>query len=439
MQREESYDSLLSRLYPTENTPFERNTFNITFQVTDACNLCCSYCYQINKGQHRMPFEVAKKFIDMLLDNDDNTKQYVDTEKRQAAILDFIGGEPFLEVELIDQICDYFVEQAILKNHPWQYNYRFSISSNGTLYFTPEVQRFIKKHRDHLSLGITVDGHKELHDACRKFPDGSGSYDIAIAAVQHYKTEHQGHIGSKVTLAPANIAFTSTALIHLIEQGYTSINGNCVFEEGWTEEHATTLYYELKKVADYLLKNNLHDSHYISLFEEFMFQPKSLDDTQNWCGGNGAMIAVDYKGDIYPCVRYMESSLGDSVPPIIIGNIYDGIMRDAKCKSCIKALKAVDRISQSSEECLNCPIAEGCAWCQAYNYQSSGGDFNKRATFICVMHQARALANSYYWNLHYLQTNQNKRMKLWIEDEKALKIISQEELTLLKLLQYPVV
>jgi hypothetical protein len=49
-----------------------------------------------------MPFEVAKKFIDMLLDNEESTKMYVDTYKKRAAILDFIGGEPFLEVELID-------------------------------------------------------------------------------------------------------------------------------------------------------------------------------------------------------------------------------------------------------------------------------------------------------------------------------------------------
>jgi hypothetical protein len=39
------------------------------------------------------------------------------------------------------------------------------------------------------------------------------------------------------------------------------------------------------------------------------------------------MISVDYKGDIYPCIRYMESSLGNEVPPVIIGNVYDGVMR----------------------------------------------------------------------------------------------------------------
>jgi hypothetical protein len=50
------------------------------------------------------------------------------------------------------------------------------------------------------------------------------------------------------------------------------------------------------------------------------------------------------------------------------------------------------------------------------------------------MHQARALANAYFWNRYYLQNGINKRMKLWLEDEKALKIIPIEELALLRLL-----
>jgi sulfatase maturation enzyme AslB (radical SAM superfamily) len=175
-------------------------------------------------------------------------------------------------------------------------------------------------------LGITVDGHKELHDACRVFPDGKGSYDIAIAAVHHYAEVYHGGMSSKVTLAPANIQHTYEALKHLIEEGYTSIHCNCVFEKGWTLEHATCLYYELKKIADYILDNNLADTHSISMFAPHGFHPMSIEDNTNWCGGNGQMIAVDYKGDIYPCLRYMESSLGNEVPPIIIGNVETGIM-----------------------------------------------------------------------------------------------------------------
>ena len=439
----EQFQDLIGRLYPEANfdNPIDNSTIstsNVTFQVTDDCNLKCSYCYQINKGKHKMSLDVAKRFIDMLLDNDENTKQYIDTRSKNAVVIEFIGGEPFLEVELMDQIIEYFVQQMIIKDHPWQYHYVISISSNGTLYFEPKVQEFIKKYLSHLSLSISIDGNKQLHDACRVFEDGSGSYDIAIAAVHHYIDVLGGKMGSKMTLAPENISYTYEAVVSLIEQGYTEINLNCVYEKGWTENHATVLYYQLKKLADYMIMNDLTDTVYISMFVETYFRPKSPDDVENWCGGNGQMISVDYKGDIYPCIRYMESSLGDTVPPIMVGNVYDGMMVDAKCKACMKALKSVNRKSQSTDECFNCLIADGCSWCQAYNYQDSGGDINHRAIYICVMHQARALANSYYWNLNYRHKNESKRMKLWLEDEKALKIISEEELYLLKALQYPI-
>lgn len=434
----EEYQDLIARLYPYKyDTQKEHNkiqTFNITFQVTDACNLCCSYCYQINKGNHKMSLEIAQKFIDILLANDKNTQQYIDTRACDAIILEFIGGEPLLEVELIDQIIEYFLKRAIEENHPWQYNWRISISSNGTLYFKPEVQKFLKKWKNNLSFNISIDGNKELHDSCRVFPDGSGSYDLAIKAAHHYMEKLNGYMGSKITLAPENIQYTFKALKGLINEGYKEIFVNCVFEKGWEKKHAIILYEQLKQLSNYILNNNLEDKLYISMYENQFFKPKNINDTQNWCGGNAQMISIDWKGDIYPCIRYMESSLGNQIEPIIIGNINNGIMTDIKCRNCINQLKTVNRISQSTQECLDCPIAEGCAWCQAYNYQDSG-DFNHRTTYICIMHKARALANVYYWNSFYLKYQVPIRFKNWLPDEECLKIISQDELNLLKKLE----
>ena len=440
-KRTEQYQDMISRFYPFKyDKSKETNkiqTANVTFQVTDACNLRCTYCYQINKGAHSMPFEVAQKFIEMLLANDENTQQYIDTKACDAIVIEFIGGEPFLEVDLIDQIMEYFIKRMIETDHPWQYNWRMSISSNGVLYFDPKVQAFLKKWIKHLSFNISIDGNKQLHDACRVFPDGSGSYDKAMAGVRHYIDELGGFMGSKMTLAPANVAYTFDAVKGLIDQGYTEINLNCVFEKGWEEKDATILYDQLIKLSNYLFENNLEDKIYISMFEDYLGHPKDINDTQNWCGGNGAMISVDWKGDIYPCIRYMESSLGNNIEPIIIGNVNDGIMTNAKCRNCIMTLKGVNRINQSTEECINCPIAEGCAWCQAYNYQDSG-DFHHRATYICIMHKARVLANAYFWNLYYWKHNEFTRFKIWLPDEECLKIISQEELDMLKALQFPI-
>ena len=441
--RNDNYVDIMSRIYQPKfditDEEISKRTFqtlDVTFQVTDACNLKCSYCYQINKGNHVMSLDTAKKFIDLLIDNDENTRQYMDTSKSDAVILDFIGGEPFLQVELIDQILEYFQKQIIEKDHPWQYNWRISISSNGTLYFDPKVQNFLKKYRDFISLSISIDGNKELHDSCRVFPDGSGSYDIAIKAVHHYIDKLGGSMGSKMTLAPENIQYTYEAVKSLIEEGYDSIFLNCIFEKGWTNEHATILYHELIKLADYILMNNLEDKVYVSMFEKIFFRPKEPSDNVNWCGGNGRMIAVDYKGDIYPCIRYMESSLGTEIEPIKCGNVNDGIMTTDKCRNCINLLKSVNRINQSTQECIDCPIAEGCAWCQAYNYQDSGTFFH-RATYICCMHKARSLANAYYWNLMYWKNKEDTRFKIYLSDEEALKIITPEELEELKIYQYP--
>lgn len=383
-----------------------------------------------------MPLKIAQQFIDLLLINSTNIQPYLDTQKSTAVILDFIGGEPFLEVELIDDILEYFQKRTIELNHPWQYHWRINISSNGTLYFQPNVQKFLQKWKNRLSFSISIDGNKKLHDSCRVFPDGKGSYDIAIAAVKHYTTVFQGEMGSKMTLAPNNIKYIYEAVINLIQLGYKEINLNCIFEKGWTKKHAKILYKQLKKIGNYILNNNLEDKIIISIFNFRFFRPMDKQEIGNWCGGNGQMLAVDWKGDIYPCIRYMESSLGKELQPIIIGNVSHGLMQTEEEKQWVKKLRSLNRISQSTQECIDCKIAEGCAWCQAYNYQDSHGNLNKRATHICIMHQATALANYYYWNKYFQKHNLPYKMKIWLENERALQIINFIELYKLKKLQF---
>jgi radical SAM protein with 4Fe4S-binding SPASM domain len=132
------------------------------------------------------------------------------------------------------------------------------------------------------------------------------------------------------------------------------------------------------------------------------------------------MLAMDYKGDIYPCLRYMESSLGNKVPPFTIGNLEDGI--NCKKEHCdrVNCLSCITRRSQSTDKCFNCPISSGCAWCSAYNYEVFGTP-NKRATFICCMHKARTLANFYYWRKRGIAYPMN------CPEEWAIEIIGEEE------------
>lgn len=436
MKKFEQFQDMIGRLYPElVNKDSDEKTLSktVTFQVTDKCNLACTYCYQINKGTRRMKFEYAKKLIDMLLTGDEKLSGYIDIKSSPAIVLEFIGGEPFLEVELIEQICDYFVNTAIEMCHPWATMYAISICSNGVLYFDNKVQHFLNKYKDRLSFSVTIDGNKKLHDACRVFHDGTPSYDMAVAAAKDWMSRGF-YMGSKITIAPGNLSYLYDAIVHMVELGYDEINANCVYEEGWTIEHAREFYKQLKRVADYWLDNNLVETHYLALFNESFFRPKQENDLTNWCGGTGYMLAMDPDGWLYPCIRYMESSLGNDRKPLRIGHVNIGIAQTKCDKKCVDCLNAIDRRTQSTDECFYCPIGEGCSWCSAYNYQINGTP-NSRCTYICEMHKARSLANAYLWNKYYRKQKMKKRFKIYCPDKWALNIVTENELKLLKELE----
>lgn len=224
---------------------------------------------------------------------------------------------------------------------------------------------------------------------------------------------------------------------NMVDLGYDEINANCVYEKGWTPVHATVLYDQMKRISDYFLEQNFdfERDFFCSLYNEDFFQPKDPDDLQSWCGGVGnSMIACDPQGRIFPCIRYMESSLNGEQEPYSIGDVDNGI-GCTECYKCrINCMAKIDRRTQSTDECFYCPIAAGCSNCSGYDYQVNGTPDSK-ATYICVMHKARALGNLYFWNKYYRKNNMSKRMKNYVPDEWALEIISESELNMLKELE----
>lgn len=414
-------------------------TTDLTFQVTENCNLACTYCYQHNKTTNKMSFETAKNFIDLILSpQSDLDKKMVKYGQSKACIIEFIGGEPFLEIDLISQITEYFIEQIILLDHPWQYNYQFVISSNGTLYFHPKVQKYLNKYKNHLSLQISLDGNKQLHDTCRVFPNGEGSYDLALKAALDWKKNKQQYLGSKLTISPNNLQYLSNAIINMIEIGYTDIFANCIYENLWTQEEAQIFYNELIKIANYILINDLDNLIYCSLFDNTIGQPIPIFKDKNYCGGAGdnLMLSINWTGQIYPCIRYMESSLGNHICPVTIGHVESGFGTNSIDLKNLNNLLSITRSSQSSSECLHCQIGEGCAWCSAWNYESANGVFNKRSTNICLMHHARVIANAYYWNFYYWKHHDSERFQINLSDDKILSIVNdKKQLSKLKVLQ----
>lgn len=363
---------------------------NITFIVTKDCQLACKYCYLVGKNsKERMSWEVAKQAVDYILCHESDFKE-------ESVIWDFIGGEPFLEIDLIDRICDYIKKEMYMRNHHWFDSYRFSFSTNGINYHDSKVQRFIEKNHLHLSIGITIDGTKFKHDLNRVYKNSErGSYDDVVRNIPLWQSQFPG-AGTKVTISSEDLPYIEESVIHLFSLGIHEVNINCVFENVWKEGDDKIFENQLIQLADKIIDGGLYHDNTCSFFSETIGKPlDKLLQNQNWCGA-GMMLAVDAKGIFYPCTRFAQYSLRDK-KAWTIGTVNDGIDKNK-----IRGFLCLDRCTQSNQECMDCEVASGCAWCQGENYDAADTPTAyQRATAICKMHKARVRANNYYWNKLY--------------------------------------
>lgn len=358
----------------------------ITFIVTKDCQLACKYCYLVGKNsKERMSWEVAKESIDYILDREDEFRE-------ESVIWDFIGGEPFLEIDLIDKICDYLKAEMYRRDHHWFDSYRFSFSSNGINYHDDKVQQFIKKNHSHLSIGITIDGTELKHDLNRVYKhSGKGSYKDVVKNIPLWLEQFPG-AATKVTISSPDIPYIKESVLHLYSLGIKEVNINCVFEDVWKEGDDLLFEEQLTELADAIIDNGYYQDHACSFYQEFIGKPMDIYDNNNWCGA-GKMLAIDAAGNFYPCTRFAAYSLRNK-PAWIIGNVKDGIDQNK-----LRPFLTLDRITQSKQECVDCEVASGCAWCQGENYDAAETHTAfQRSTAICKMHKARVRANNYYWN-----------------------------------------
>ena len=359
---------------------------HLTFVVTQECNLRCGYCYMVGKNDmHRMDFETAKKIVDYFVNNKDTlfTTDYV--------VLDFIGGEPLLEIELIDKIVDYFRLSVYKKKSKWFGRFRILIQSNGVLVSSEKFRKFLRKNHQMVSVGITIDGIKEKHDMQRVFPNGHRSYDIVE---KNYKMFFKEGLtkDTKVTFGHEDLKYLKDSIIHLWKLGIKSIPANVVHEDVWKTGDDTIYEQQLIELADYAIDNHLWKEYNTSFFYDKLGFKANEDAMMSPSCGTGNMYCVDSNGDIYNCVRFMDYSLNGK-PSKKIGDIYKGVDEDRK-----RPLKTLFPRYISDKSCINCRVSMNCSYCSGNNYDAS--DSNSmfyRPVTGCNMHKARVRANNYFW------------------------------------------
>jgi uncharacterized protein len=377
------FDGQYSMGIPT--VPWRRgNTLGASFVLTEECNLRCRYCYMVNKSHDkRMTFVLGRRCMKFLIDN------YSDMDSIE---MDFIGGEPTLEIDLLDELMDYWKILLLKTGHKWIEKFRVGMTTNGILYHTPRVQSFIAKNREILDVTVTIDGTQEMHDANRVYSNGQGSYANVVKNIKLWLEQFPDG-QTKVTISKSNLPYFKESILHLWSLGIKTVPANPTFEELWNVEDAQLYKKQLIELADIIIEQDLWKENNMTLFSDQFIEAEQTIANRNWCGCGRKMIAFGPDGTIYPCIRMSQYSLSHK-PPRYIGHIDTGVDPDL-----VRSYLALTFQSQSPAHCLECKISQGCAWCQGFNYDMADTHtIFQRSINICEMHKAQHEANLYYWD-----------------------------------------
>ncbi|MBR1724402.1 MAG: thioether cross-link-forming SCIFF peptide maturase [Ruminococcus sp.] len=315
------------------------------------CNLRCEYCFagkgDYGKGRTLMTYETGKQAIDFLIQKSAN---------RRNLEIDFFGGEPLMNFEVVKQIVEYAREQEKLHDK----NIRFTITTNGTLLNDDKID-FINEQM--YNVVLSVDGRPCINDRMRKTVNGKGSYTYFI---DKYKklVEKRGDKEWYVrgTYTKYNLDFTED-ILSLYNEGFEQISIEPVIADpsepyALTEADLPAIFAEYEKLSD-KIKEIKSSGRFINFFH-FMLDldqgPCAIKRLRG-CGCGNEYVAISPDGDIYPCHQFV------GVDEYKMGSLNDGSF-DTEMK-----LDFARAHVYSKPECKKCWAKFYCSGgCNANNY-----------------------------------------------------------------------
>lgn len=328
----------------------------LCLHIAHDCNLACQYCFAEEGEYHGrralMSFEVGKKALDFLIANSGN---------RRNLEVDFFGGEPLMNWEVVKQLVEYGREQEKLHDK----HFRFTLTTNGVL-LNDEIMEFC--NREMSNVVLSLDGRKCVNDKMRPFRNGRGSYDIIVPKFQKFAdSRHQTNYYVRGTFTHNNLDF-SQDVIHFADLGFKQMSVEPVVaqpEDSYAirEEDLPQIMQEYDNLAKEYIKRAKEGNGFN--FFHFMIdlqQGPCVYKRMSGCGSGTEYLAVTPWGDLYPCHQFVGNE------KFLLGNVDEGIT-NTECRDEFKLCNVY-----AKEKCQNCfakfYCSGGCA-ANSYNFHGS--------------------------------------------------------------------
>jgi len=351
----------------------KRNTVvkALCLHIAHDCNLACQYCFA-EEGEyhgHRalMSYEVGKQALDFLIAHSGN---------RRNLEVDFFGGEPLMNWQVVKDLVAYGREQEKIHNK----RFRFTLTTNGVL-LNDEIMEFANQEMSNVVLSI--DGRKEINDRMRPFRSGKGSYDLIVPKFQKLAdSRQQTNYYVRGTFTRNNLDFSEDVL-HLADLGFKQISVEPVVagpEEPYAlrEEDIPFICEQYDKLAAKMVKRYKKDNdfHFFHFMIDLTGGP-CVYKRISGCGSGTEYLAVTPWGDLYPCHQFVGEDA------FLMGNVFEGIqnteLRD-EFKGCNVYAK---------EKCRDCFARFYCSGGCAANAYKFHGSINDAYDIGCELQRKR--------------------------------------------------
>ena len=343
----------------------------LCLHIAHDCNLACQYCFAEEGEYHGrralMSFEVGKKALDFLVAN---------SGSRRNLEVDFFGGEPLMNWEVVKQLVEYgrSIEEANNKK------FRFTLTTNGVL-LNDEILDFVNKEMGNIVL--STDGRKEVHDRMRPFRNGKGSYDLIMPKFKKAaESRNQTNYYVRGTFTHYNLDFSKDVL-SLADEGFKQISVEPVVaspEDAYAlrTEDLPQIFEEYDKLAVEMIKREKEGRGFN--FFHFMIDLTGgpcVYKRLSGCGSGTEYLAVTPWGDLYPCHQFVGNE------DFLLGNVDDGIVKKNICEE-FKQCNVY-----SKPKCKDCFAKLFCSGGCAANSYNFHGNINDSYEVGCEMERKR--------------------------------------------------
>lgn len=343
----------------------------LCINIAHDCNLRCQYCFagQGGYGQWRMlmSFDVARRAVDFLIAH---------SGPREHCELDFFGGEPLMNWHVVQQTIDYVHKQE--KKHGKKI--KMSLTTNGLLLDKEKVKYLTDNH---ISLILSLDGRKEMHDRMRPGVHGEGTYDEIVKNLQYCVANRKGEeYYVRGTFTRYNMDFT-TDVIDMIDKGFPAVSMEPVVGEDTAdysikEEDLPRVKAEYDRLAKlFIAREEEGRPFFFFHFNMDLWKGPCLPKRLRGCGAGHEYLAVVPNGDIYPCHQFVGRE------GYVIGNVYEGLknfkmMRDFRMNHVFR-----------KPECVDCWAKFFCSGGCHANNEAFAGDIHKPFHITCEIQKKR--------------------------------------------------